>query len=104
MKLQTVKLDSKRDEIIKSKENKKEFLDKLMTGPRARSELIDKEVKKEKMEDSSDNISEDDDDDNGAAKKSNWNALRDDFMTGKKVGWDKSDEEEDDDAMESDSD
>ncbi|KAG5681510.1 hypothetical protein PVAND_010936 [Polypedilum vanderplanki] len=105
-KLETVKIDSKRDEIIKSKETKKDFLDTLMTGPRARSELVDKEVKKEKMEeDSSDNISDDDDEDNNA-KKSSWNALRDDFMTGKKVGWDKSDEdeEEENESMESESD
>ena len=101
-KLQSTKLESKRDEIIRSTDNKKQFLDHLMSGPRARSELVDKEVKKEKKRESSD---EDEDDDEG---KSNWSALRSDFMTGKKIGWDKDDSEEDDEdpgsEMESESD
>lgn len=62
-----------------------------MSGPRAKSEIIDKGVKKEKMDYSS-GASDDDDDDE--VKESNWSALRDDFMTGKKVGWDKDDDSE----------
>lgn len=102
-KLQSTKLESKRDEIIKSADNKKNFLDTLMSGPRARSEVVDKGIKKEKKQESS---SDDDDE----VKESNWSALRDDFMTGKKVGWDKDDDDDDNDddasgnEMESDSD
>lgn len=101
-KLQTTKLESKRDEIIRSADNKKNFLDHLMSGPRAKSELVDQGVKKEKKHESS----SEDDDDSEAEGKSTWSALRNDFMTGKKVGWDKEDSEEDDDAeeMESESD
>ena len=99
-KLQSTNLESKRDEIIKSSDNKKNFLDTLMSGPRARSEVVDKGIKKEKKQESS---SDDDE-----LVESNWSALRDDFMTGKKVGWDKDDDDDEDDAnemsMESDSD
>lgn len=99
-KLQGTKLESKRDEIIRSSDNKKQFLDQLMSGPRAKSQLIDRGVKKEKKEESS---SEDDDEPN-AGEKSNWSALRNDFMTGKKVGWDKDDDSEEPEEMESESD
>lgn len=105
-KLQSTKLESKRDEIIRSSENKKNFLDTLMSGPRAKSEIIDKGIKKEKKEDSSDASGSDDDE----VKESNWSALRDDFMTGKKIGWDKDDEsdqehdEGQDESMDSESD
>ena len=96
-KLQSTKLESKRDEIIRSSDNKKHFLDTLMSGPRAKSELVDKRVKKEKKYESSS--------DEESNKKSTWSALRDDFMTGKKVGWDKEDDEEESEnnEMESDS-
>lgn len=86
--LMSTKLESKRDEIIRSVDNKKKFLDQLMTGPRSRSELVDQGVKKEKKEESS---SEDDEEVGG---KSTWSALRNDFMTGKKVGWDKDDSDD----------
>ncbi|XP_070508571.1 RRP15-like protein [Chironomus tepperi] len=95
-KLQSTKLESKRDEIIRSADNKKHFLDTLMSGPRAKSELVDKRVKKEKKEESSS--------DEGSNKKSTWSALRDDFMTGKKVGWDKDDDDEESDNIEMESD
>lgn len=74
-----------------------------MSGPRAKSELVDQGVKKEKKRESS---SDEDDDDSEGEGKSNWSALRNDFMTGKKVGWDKEDSEDDDEAeeMESESD
>jgi len=100
-KLQTTKLESKRDEIMRSSDNKKNFLDHLMSGPRSKSELVDKGVKKEKKKEESSS------DDDEMAGKSNWSALRDDFMTGKKVGWDKEDDEDDEDEeqeMESESD
>ncbi|CAG9802233.1 unnamed protein product [Chironomus riparius] len=87
-KLQSTKLESKRDEIIRSADNKKHFLDTLMSGPRAKSELVDKRVKKEKKKESSSSDEE-------SNKKSTWSALRDDFMTGKKVGWDKEDDDDD---------
>lgn len=104
-KLGGTKLESKREEIIRSADNKKHFLDVLMTGPRSKSELVDRHVKKEKKrEDSSDEESDDDDE----AKESNWSALRNDFMTGKKIGWDKDDSEEDNEeeneSLDSDSD
>lgn len=91
-RLGTTKLESKREEIIKSQNNKKEFLNALMSGPRSKSELIDQPVKSEKghkflKEESSDDES---------AKESTWSALKDNFMTGKKVGWDKDNDEEDD--------
>lgn len=102
-------MESKRDEIIRSADNKKNFLETLMSGPRAKSEIIDKDVKKEKMDYSS---GDSDDDDNDEVKESNWSALREDFMTGKKVGWDKDDDSEEQmgeggsgqESMESDSD
>jgi hypothetical protein len=96
-KLQSTKLESKRDEIIRNSENKKNFLDNLMSGPRARSELVDQGVKKEKKYESSS-------DDSEQEGKSSWSALRNDFMTGKKVGWDKDDSEEEQEEMESESD
>lgn len=81
------KLESKRDEIIRSVDNKKKFLDQLMSGPRSRSELVDQGVKKEKKQESSS-------EDEGDVGKSTWSALRNDFMTGKKVGWDKDDSDD----------
>ena len=79
--------------MIRSMDNKKHFLDTLMSGPRAKSEIVDKGVKKEKMETSS---SDEDEEESSSNKKSTWSALRDDFMTGKKVGWDKDDDEDQD--------
>jgi len=90
--LQSTKLESKREEIIRSVDNKKHFLNQLMSGPRSKSELVDKTVKKEKKREASS------DDEEEAGGKSTWSALRDDFMTGKKVGWDKDDSGESDSA------
>lgn len=70
-----------------------------MSGPRAKSELVDQGVKKEKKHESSD----EEDDDDEVEGKSNWSALRSDFMTGKKVGWDK-DDDDPGEEMESESD
>lgn len=101
-KLMGTKLESKRDEIIRSTDNKKNFLNQLMSGPRAKSELVDQGVKKEKKHESSSEEDYDDDDDDQKAPggKSTWSALRNDFMTGKKVGWDKDDSEEEPDSGE----
>nr|XP_040229499.2 RRP15-like protein [Anopheles coluzzii] len=83
------KLEYKREKVLKSL-NRKEFLDVLMNGPRAKSELVDNLVKKE--EDAEEDIkSEVDSDDE---PKSTWGALRADFLTGKKSGWDKEDGED----------
>lgn len=90
-KLQGTRLESKRDEILRSADNKKQFLGKLMSGPRSQSEKIDFRVKKEKKEEPSSGSSDDDDE----GGKSNWEALRNDFMTGSKVGWDKEDDDSD---------
>lgn len=87
--LMGTKLESKREEIIRNVDNKKKFLDQLMSGPRSRSELVDQGVKKEKKKESSS-----DDDDEEVGGKSTWSALRNDFMTGKKVGWDKDDSDD----------
>ncbi len=71
-----------------------------MSGPRSKSEAMNKKIKKEEMDTSSD-ASDDDE-----VKESNWSALRDDFMTGKKVGWDKDEDGESDqnESINSDSD
>ncbi|CRK90622.1 CLUMA_CG004324, isoform A [Clunio marinus] len=99
-KLQNTKLESKREEIIRSADNKKKFLDNLMTGPRAKSEFVDNLIKNEKKEETSSDEEEENE------KESNWSALRNDFMTGKKIGWDKDDESDDEvsNEMETDSD
>lgn len=86
-KVDGTKLESKRQEIIRDVSNKKDFLNKLMSGPRSKSAVVDYKVKKEESESSEDEVN----------PKSNWSALRDDFMTGKKIGWDK---EESDDGIE----
>ncbi|XP_058057497.1 RRP15-like protein [Anopheles bellator] len=97
------KLEYKRDKVLKSL-NKKEFLNALMNGPRAKSELVDNLIKKEESEDIKSEIDSDEE------PKSTWGALRADFLTGKKSGWDKEDGEDDtrtrddlDDGMGSDS-
>ena len=95
-RLGTTKLESKREEIIKNQGNKKEFLDVLMSGPRSKSELIDQPVKNEKGFKFLKNESSDEE----PAKESTWSALKDNFMTGKNVGWDKESDEEDDAAGE----
>uniref|UniRef100_A0A182KAS3 RRP15-like protein n=1 Tax=Anopheles christyi TaxID=43041 RepID=A0A182KAS3_9DIPT len=83
-------LEYKREKVLKSL-NRKEFLDVLMNGPRAKSELVDNLLKIEKAEEEEDDIkSEVDSDDE---PRSTWGALRADFLTGKKSGWDKEDEE-----------
>uniref|UniRef100_A0A182Q610 RRP15-like protein n=1 Tax=Anopheles farauti TaxID=69004 RepID=A0A182Q610_9DIPT len=81
-------LEYKREKVLRSL-NKKEFLDVLMNGPRAKSELVDNLVKKEEDEDVIKSEVDSDDE-----PKSTWGALRADFLTGKKSGWDKEDGED----------
>uniref|UniRef100_A0A182W092 RRP15-like protein n=1 Tax=Anopheles minimus TaxID=112268 RepID=A0A182W092_9DIPT len=80
-------LEYKRDKVLKSL-NRKEFLDVLMNGPRAKSELIDNLVKKEEEDDIKSEVDSEDE------PKSTWGALRADFLTGKKSGWDKEDDQD----------
>lgn len=93
-KIDGTRLESKREEIIRDTANKNDFLNKLMSGPRAKSAVVDYKVKKEESESSGED----------ETPKSNWSALRDDFMTGKKVGWDKESDEELDQNVNSDDD
>lgn len=94
------KLEYKREKVLKNL-SKKEFLNVLMNGPRAKSELVDNLVKKEEEGDVKDEVKSEDDSaaasDDGDEPKSTWGALRADFLTGKKSGWDKEQEEEDGD-------
>jgi hypothetical protein len=87
------KLESKRDKVMKNI-NRKEFLNALMSGPRAKSELVDNLVKDEQLKDEIKSESESED------EKSTWSALKPGFLTGKKSGWDK--EESGDEAGEHD--
>lgn len=83
-------LDHKRDEVLNNI-NKRQFLDMLMGGKRAKSENIDKPVKEEADEEDS-------------SRPSQWSVLRDDFMTNKKLKhWDQDedDQEVDDNGMDS---
>lgn len=74
-------LDHKRDAVLNNI-NKRQFLDMLMGGKRAKSENIDNAVKDEK------------DPDDDSSKPSQWSVLRDDFMTNKKLKhWDEMDDE-----------
>lgn len=79
-------LDHKRDEVLNNV-NKRQFLDMLMGGKRAKSENVDNPVKDEN------------DTANDSSKPSQWSVLRDDFMTSKKLKhWDE-DEGSDDQAV-----
>ncbi|XP_055637261.1 RRP15-like protein isoform X2 [Toxorhynchites rutilus septentrionalis] len=84
------KLEYKREQVLKNL-SKKEFLNVLMNGPRAKSELVDNLVKKEELKDEIKSEEEQSDDDE---PKSTWGALQADFLSGKKSGWDKDDEED----------
>lgn len=79
-------LDHKRDAVLNNI-NRRQFLDVLMGGKRAKSENIDNPVKEEtdKHEPNSDD---------GATRPSQWSVLRDDFMTNKKIAshWDNDDD------------
>lgn len=81
------KAEYKREKVLKNL-SKKEFLNVLMNGPRAKSELVDNLVKKEETKSE---IKSEEESDDGAESKTTWAALRADFLTGKKSGWDKED-------------
>lgn len=85
-------LDHKRDAVLNNI-NKRQFLDVLMGGKRAKSENIDNPVKDE-------DVKNEPDADDGAARPSQWSVLRDDFMTNKKIAshWDNDDDEDDGDG------
>lgn len=89
------KLEYKREKVLKNL-SKKEFLNVLMNGPRAKSELVDNLVKKEEGDDVKDEVKSEESASDGEEPKSTWGALRADFLSGKKSGWDKEDEEETD--------
>ncbi|XP_031639768.1 RRP15-like protein isoform X1 [Contarinia nasturtii] len=91
-------LDHKRDEVLNNI-NKRQFLDMLMGGKRAKSENVDNPVKDENDQDAD------------SSRPSQWSVLRDDFMTNKKLKhWDNDDEDNGSDnqisnnSMDSDSD
>lgn len=107
-------LDSRQDAVLNNIDKRK-FLDVLMSGKRAKSAVIDNAVKKEEPETDSDQDNDDDDgasDDDvpggaasGSKKKSEWNVLREDFMTNKKIKhWDEEDDDQDQEGEEADSD
>lgn len=81
-------LDHKRDAVLNNI-NKRQFLDVLMGGKRAKSKNIDNPVKEE-------TVKGEPDADDGATKPSQWSVLRDDFMTNKKIAshWDNDDEDD----------
>ncbi|XP_065354881.1 RRP15-like protein [Calliphora vicina] len=81
-------LDSRKEAVLNNI-NKRKFLDVLMSGKRSKSEQVDNVVKDELKEESD---SSEDERDDGKKKKSEWNVLRDDFMTNKKIKhWDEED-------------
>lgn len=84
------KPEYKREKVLKSV-SKKTFLDALMNGPRAKSELIDNPIKSEPVRKKfkREPKNEPDSDDSGA-HRSMWSALKDDFLTNS--GWNKDDE------------
>ncbi|EDW83775.1 uncharacterized protein Dwil_GK13497 [Drosophila willistoni] len=91
-------LDSRQDAVLNNI-NKRKFLDVLMSGKRAKSTAIDNAVKKEQEEDSDSDDGEDKPttapSTSSGKKKSEWNVLREDFMTNKKIKhWDEEDDAE----------
>lgn len=89
------KLEYKREKVLKNL-SKKEFLNVLMNGPRAKSELVDNLVKKEEEGVKDEVKSEEESASDGDEPKSTWGALRADFLSGKKSGWDKEQDEDED--------
>uniref|UniRef100_A0A1B0BF49 RRP15-like protein n=1 Tax=Glossina palpalis gambiensis TaxID=67801 RepID=A0A1B0BF49_9MUSC len=77
-----------RKEAVLNKINKRKFLDILMGGRRGKSEVVDNPIKRE-IKKSEEESSDSGDDINNKKKKKEWNVLRDDFMTNKKIKhWD----------------
>ncbi|XP_013100482.1 RRP15-like protein [Stomoxys calcitrans] len=93
-------LDSRKEAVLKNI-NKRKFLDVLMGGKRSKSEAVDNPVKNELKKEEEDESSDDDYD--NKKKKSEWNVLRDDFMTNKKnKHWDEEDEDDENQLEETD--
>ncbi|XP_068153918.1 RRP15-like protein [Drosophila tropicalis] len=95
-------LDSRQDAVLNNI-NKRKFLDVLMSGKRAKSTAIDNAVKKEEEDSEQDDYDSEDGEDkpttassiSSSKKKSEWNVLREDFMTNKKIKhWDEEDDAE----------
>lgn len=101
-------LDSRQDAVLNNIDKRK-FLDVLMSGKRAKSAVIDNAVKKEEPHTDSDEDDDGSEDEpslaSGSKKKSEWNVLREDFMTNKKIKhWDEEDEDQDAQGEQEDSD
>lgn len=94
-------LDHKRDHVLNSL-NKRAFLDVLMGGKGAKSELPDNPIKDEeiKSEDDEDDADFDEEESSKKKKSTAWGVLRDDFMAEKKMThWDQDSEEEDEENV-----
>lgn len=87
------KAEYKREKVLK-KVSKKTFLDALMSGPRAKSELIDNPVKMEPVRKKL--KKEEPDSDDSESHRKMWSALKDDFMANS--GWNKSGESADEEV------
>ncbi|KAJ6635151.1 RRP15-like protein [Pseudolycoriella hygida] len=97
-------LDHRKDAVLNNI-NKKKFLDVLMGGNRAKSELVDNPVKDESREESA-NDADYTETDRPDPTSSQWSVLRNDFMTNKKMtNWDKDEDSDgEDNAMDTDND
>jgi len=81
-------LDHRRDAVLNNI-NKREFLNVLMGGARAKSENVDNPVKNEDVKEEVSAV---------AGRPSQWSVLRDDFMTNRKLSshWNNEDEDDED--------
>lgn len=93
-------LDHKRDHVLNSL-NKRAFLDVLMGGKGAKSELPDNPIKDEEIKSEDEDDADFEEEESSKKKKSTaWGVLRDDFMAEKKMThWDQDSEEEDDENV-----
>lgn len=81
------KLESRREKVLQNV-SQKAFLNALMSGDRAQSQLIDNPVKKEDVKDESESSDEEDN-----YKSKTWGPLRNDYFTNQNSGWDKVEDE-----------
>lgn len=81
------KLESRREKVLQNV-SQKAFLNALMSGDRAQSQLIDNPVKKEDVKDESESSDEEDN-----YKSKTWGPLRNDYFTSQNSGWDKVEDE-----------
>lgn len=91
-------LDHKRDHVLNSL-NKRAFLDVLMGGKGAKSELPDNPIKDEEIKSEDEDDADFEEEESSKKKKSTaWGVLRDDFMAEKKMThWDQDEEDDEDD-------